>query len=243
MTTTQVKHHCRFCNCLIRNICISMVAEKSNLSAKYNYYDEITELGIPLFTSGEHTYEKTVEFGDDKFNYVIDNDITTLKVNLDGNECFFQEQRSIEKLYKYLRSEKIMKGIIEKNPYREFYGKNNCYVHVRLGDVPFHNPGFHYYDKVISSLNCKNIFISSDSINDDICKNIIKKYGAIIVDENEVRTIQFGSTCRNIVLSNGSFSSMIGYLSFYADKIFYPRIRRAWHGELFCIPGWICVDF
>ena len=42
---------------------------------------------------------------------------------------------------------------------------------------------------------------------------------------NEIDTIQFGSTCKNIILSHGSFSAMIGNLSFYSN-IYYPKIDK-----------------
>jgi hypothetical protein len=201
-------------------------------------------LGIPLFTTGEHTYSETVEFHDADLRNVIDNNICNLEVNLNGNHCFFQETSSIKFLYKYLHSEGVIKSVIDKNPFKYLYkNNNNCFIHVRLGDVLYLNPGFAYYDKVLSQLNCENYFIASDTIDHVICKKIIEKYNAIIVNIDEIKTIQFGSTSRYIVLSNGSFSSTIGYLAYHTEKIYYPIIKRPWHGDLFCIPEWICVEY
>ena len=70
---------------------------------------------------------------------------------------------------------------------------------------------------------------------------IINFYPATkILDYNEILTIQFASTCRNIILSHGSFSAIIGYLSFYST-IYYPEyeINKIWFGDMFSIDGWI----
>ena len=44
---------------------------------------------------------------------------------------------------------------------------------------------------------------------------------------NPIETIQFGSTCKNIILSHGSFSAVIGYLGFYSN-IYYMNKNSTW---------------
>ena len=57
---------------------------------------------------------------------------------------------------------------------------------------------------------------------------------ALLVVYNPYRTIQFGSTCKHILLSHGTFSAMIGYLAFYSKNIYYPNIKPKWgHLEIF----------
>ena len=57
---------------------------------------------------------------------------------------------------------------------------------------------------------------------------------------DEIRTFQFGSTCKNIILSHGSFSAIIGYLAFYSN-IYYPKYdeNKKWYGDMFSINNWI----
>lgn len=84
------------------------------------------------------------------------------------------------------------------------------------------------------------IFITSDTITHYIIKKIIEKYPQInLINYNEIETIQFGSTCKNIILSQGTFSAIIGYLGFYSN-IYYPKIEKdkQWHGNLFGIKNW-----
>jgi hypothetical protein len=114
-----------------------------------------------------------------------------------------------------------------------------------LGDVIQHNPGFKYYDKVLSSLKFDKGYISSDSPEHEVCMQLKQKYPNIeIVNYNEVDTIHFGSTCKHVVLSHGSFSAVIGFFSFYSD-VYYPMYEegKKWYGDMFTnIPGWKRVD-
>ena len=65
-----------------------------------------------------------------------------------------------------------------------------------------------------------------------------------IIDFGEIHTFQFASTCKHIILSHGSFSAVIGYLSFFSD-IYYPEYEsnKIWYGDMFSINNWIkCSD-
>jgi hypothetical protein len=74
-----------------------------------------------------------------------------------------------------------------------------------------------------------------------MCIALINKYKLQPVKDTEVKTIMFGSTCKNIILSNGTFSWMVGLLGFYS-KIYYPKIKNSWHGNIFVFPEWKQVD-
>jgi hypothetical protein len=128
-------------------------------------------------------------------------------------------------LYSELRNETAKNKIIEANPFREKLNNNeDCFIHVRLGDVCSKNPGIEYYLKALSCIHFQNLYIASDSPNHEIVQQIIQSYPhAKIISENEVYTIQFGSMCKYIILSHGSFSAVIGYLA-YASQVYYPII-------------------
>ena len=67
---------------------------------------------------------------------------------------------------------------------------------------------------------------------------------AIIIDYDEIKTIQFASTCKNIILSHGSFSAVIGYLSFFSN-VNYPEYEKdkMWYGDMFSINKWNKIHF
>ena len=85
------------------------------------------------------------------------------------------------------------------------------------------------------------MYISSDENDHEIIQKIIDVYpnAKILVDFDEIVTFQFASTCKNIILSYGSFSAIIGYLSFYSD-IYYPEyeLDKIWYGDMFSIESW-----
>ena len=92
----------------------------------------------------------------------------------------------------------------------------------------------------ISNIEFNTLYIASDDLNHPIITSICNKYLATKkLHGNEIETIQYGSTCKNIILSHGSFSAVIGYLAFFS-KIFYPKYDKdkIWYGDMFSIDGW-----
>lgn len=150
---------------------------------------------------------------------------------------------------RYLRSyfdeEKNKNSITNNNLYKERYNNNNdVFIHIRLGDIIDRDfcQKIEYYDKALSNIDFDNGYISSDSIDSYICKILILKYNLKIIDYNEVNTIMFGSTCKHIVLSNGTFSWLIGFLAYYST-IYYPKIIHKWHGEIFVFDSWNEIEY
>ena len=145
--------------------------------------------------------------------------------------------------------------IVLHNPYQKRYNKNNdLFIHVRLGDIVEHQ--FHleyeYYDRAIQTIyesdayrnnvHSNNVsYITSDSINHEICQRLIQKYQLVISDRDEIDTLQFGSTCQHILLSQGTFSWLIGLVSFYSH-VYYPKMKVKWHGNIFVFPDWHSLE-
>jgi len=253
----------RFGNIFIRNFIAEHIAKKNNLKIKYERYDQFEKLGIKLFI-GENTFEETLLITDENIDNIIFNDNIFNTYALNRNILFKQVSYNPFNLtdYAWCQTSSIVSHIrnivnfknrvYNSNPYKERYGNNNdLFIHVRLGDaldLNF-NVSYKYYDSVISkiydSINYKNnpyfntgiSYITSDSINHDICQRLIHKYGLKIYDKDEIDTVQFGSTCQNIVLSNGTYSWLIGLLSFRSN-IHYPNIKVQWHGNIFVYPDW-----
>jgi hypothetical protein len=90
---------------------------------------------------------------------------------------------------------------------------------------------------VLSLILFETGYISSDSIDHEICKKLILKYKLIIYNDNEINTIQFASTNKYIILSSGTFSWLIGIFSFFSE-VYYPKIKVIWHGDIFVFPKW-----
>ena len=238
MSSTLASHNYgRLGNQIFRNLAVSLIAEKHDLHVTYAHYDKISELGIPLF-SGNRQYETTLCLNDDNYFSIYNND--KLDHNVDGNAFFFQTKDISNMIFKYLQS--IQDQIKNKNPFCERYNSSNdLYVHIRLTDTSQYNPGIDYYLTTIASIEFDTLYISSDDPEHLIIKQIQERYkDSILLEYDEVKTFQFASTCKHIVLSHGSFSAIIGYLSFFST-VHYPDYEpgRAWFGDIFSIEGWI----
>jgi hypothetical protein len=234
----------RLCNHFFRNVPISQLCKKNDLFFEYSFYNELNELGIPLFI-GSKTFKEITLINDNNFLEFL-NDSKPLESNIlfEHQDIYFQTKEISNYLNEYLFEIKDI--IVEKNPFKERYQNNNdVFIHIRLGDIPQYNPGLNYYLKALENLTYDKVYISSDSPNHLIIHELRKRVpNSEIVFLNEIKTLQFGSTCKTIILSHGTFSAVIGYLSFYSN-VSYPSFKnmRIWHGDIFSIPSWNCIEF
>ena len=209
----------RLCNQIVRNLALSILAEKYDLYVAYSSYDNINnKLGIELFVGNKKYNETKIIKNNDYMNY-FNNNIKN-DANFNFMYDYFQEEEITTILHKRLTDN--MKNIIDKNPYNKRYKNNNdLFIHIRLTDTKKWNVGIDYFIHCINSLKYDNIYVASDNFNDDLIKEIKTLYPSIIFFENKpIETIQFGSTCKNIILSHGSFSAVIGYLAFFSNVYF-----------------------
>ena len=222
--TSENPDYGRFCNNIIRNMSLSFIAEKHNLKTNYSYHDKINKLGIKLF-SGEKVWRNTVIVKNKNFFKILKSN--KLDFNVDMNHDFFQTLEISNMIKERLISQK--KDIMENNPFKERFNNNkDLFIHIRLGDVPQYNPGLNYYLKCLKILEYDKIYVSSDSPEHPMIEELKNIYPKIeIKNYDEVETIQFGSTCSKVVLSHGSFSAVIGYVSFFSD-VYYPDSPVLW---------------
>jgi hypothetical protein len=234
----------RLCNCIIRNVFSSLIAEKYNLYFQYELYPETIGLGIPLFINGTVYHNTTIDFKDEDFHKYMHED--QLNSNIFVLRTFFQNPYCAKYLRDYFYRPDITSSIKIHNKYNSRYQNNNdVYIHVRLGDCEYVNPGINYYNKVIEGIQFTNGYISSDSLDHPICSELIQKYNLKpLLTEDCIDIIMFGSTCKNIVLSNGTFSWMIGALG-YHSTIYYPdpKLKQSWHGDIFVFEDWNKVQY
>jgi hypothetical protein len=237
--TSTVGYMGRLGNQIIRNLAVSLLAEKHDLKVDYFNKDLIGKLGIELF-SGSNIHSSMHELKDDNYFYFYNCD--NLQYNLNPNNSFFQTKEITNFLYNFLHSEKVKSNIIAHNPFNERYNQNNdLYIHIRLTDVARCNPGIAYYINAIKNITFDNLYISTDEPTHSTISELLQLYpDAQLVEYDEISTIQFASSCKNIILSHGSFSAVIGYLAFFST-IYYPEYEsdKIWHGDMFSIDNWI----
>lgn len=229
----------RLGNQIIRNLAVSLIAEKHNLNVNYYNKDLINRLGIELF-SGNNTHTTSQYLSDENYFTIYNSD--NLDYNLNSDHNYFQTKEIMNLIYNYLHTDKNKSNIVAMNPFKYRYNTNNdLFIHVRLTDAEQFNPGITYYINAIKIMNYDNLYISTDDKNNNIIIELLRLYPlAKLIDYDEIHTFQFANTCKHIILSHGSFSAIIGYLSFFSN-IYYPEyeLNKIWHGDMFSINEWI----
>lgn len=229
----------RLCNQMFRNIALSIMAYKHDLAIRsYASLQLMSRLGVPLYY-GTRVYPRMVELSDEEYMSMYYAD--TIDCNVYLNNATFQTKQISNMIYDYLRQH--ASHIITKNKFNDYYNCDNVFIHVRLGDVIKYNPGVQYYHETLSYIlqthQIQNIYLSTDSPTHKTIQTLQQQFPQIkLIQFNEVDTLLFGSTATHLILSNGTFSAMLGYLAFHAQHIYYPETTFKWHGDIFSIPHW-----
>jgi len=226
-----IKNYGRLGNNFFQNIVASILSKKFDLKV-LNYPDttEHEKLGIN-YHNGNLDYSDKITVSDENLLEILKTDKLNFGLNIDG---YFQLKEFVYNYKKEILSNFNLKYENDKN--------NDLFIHVRLGDTSHLNNGFNYYSKAIEHLNYENGYITSDSMNHDIVKSLVKKYNLIEYQNSPVETINFGKNFKNIILSRGTFSWWTGFLS-KAESIIYPPQIEKWDGDIFVFDDWIKMDY
>lgn len=208
----------RFGNQLVRALALNLVARKHDLKSDYQGKAQIAKIGIKLF-SGKKVHKKTETIRDGNYISILNRTNNAVNLRTSG---YFQTRKITGLIHQYLQEESVREDIMSGNKYKNRYGNNNdCFIHVRLGDVQRFNPGLTYYEKILKGLKYDNLYISSDTPGHKTVQHLIKHYGAQL--KNDITDIfLFAPTCKHLILSYGTFSAMLGYL--------------AYHSQVYCLP-------
>jgi hypothetical protein len=260
-----------FANVFFRNMITYLLSIKYNTGSEYEkipkHYDlpphyqwktdDFLELGVEFKDENIHPIKNSQQITDTQIKQFLDGDLSIDKSTkyIFNPPCWCQDSGIVKHITHYFANSEneLCDNIISRNKYKDRYKNNNdMFIHIRANHMypdshPLRNivlPDQAFYEGIIDSLNDEysNIYMSSDNIEHKICQGLIKKYKIIPFVENKIDTILFGSTCKYVIISSGSFSFMIGLFSFFSEKIFYhkragqgkkmihPRLGLHWHG-------------
>lgn len=220
----------RWGNHFIRNMCAHILAKKYNLRFRYSYYDYFLKLGIELYTGGQNSFSTTKNLTDEEVYELLISDNKVVDYNISLDHIYCQTREICLFLKDYLPSNQNSNS------------NENVLIHVRVDDAAQFNPGYHYYDKVLATLKYNTGFITSDDIKHPICRKLITKYNLEIINLSELDTILFATQCQYLILSHGTYSWLMGLLS-PAATVFYAKIKKIWHGDIFVYPQWQEIDY
>lgn len=162
---------------------------------------------------------------DDNFFDVYSKESIPLKMyNFTG---FFQDKKFLNPL----RDE--IKKILDVK-YSEI-GDDEVFIHYRIGDIADTRMmlPIEYYKDALSKLNFNKGYITSDTIEHRFCQELIRDYNLTPLNmSNPFEIINYGKNFKNIVLSEGTFSWWIGFLS-ENSKVIYNTRDFKWFGDIF----------
>jgi hypothetical protein len=239
-------HGGRFANLFIVGMAMHFIAKKNNLKFAYKNHRKFKKLGVDWFV-GENSYssENTIDLLDTNFYDLIVNE-KKLDSNISiVNNVWCQTKEFALLLKEYFDNDLQKTKILYSNLFKYRYNNNNdVFIHARLGDIANTNyiQPLSYYENALKLVTYENGYISSDTISHPICQELIKKYKLRVINYNEEETIMFSSTCKNVILSSGTFSWLIGLLGYYSN-VYYPKINVKWHGDIFVFPDWVEVEY
>ena len=188
--------HGRLGNQFFINVAASLLAEKHDLYIDYEHGEDVRPL-FPLYV-GTRRYPSTITVTDD--NYLELYNKETLHDNLSFHD-YFQSTKVTMLTHHYIQC-KVK---------RQHKQNNDCFLHVRLGDVAQWNPGADHYLGILATLNVDRVYLSTDSPDHPIAQQLLRH--ARLYEGPPIDTILFAASCRYVILSHGTFSGMIGYLA------------------------------
>ena len=233
----------RFCNVLMQNIGLSVLGKKYNLKCAYDWnsknghkfsIDSCLQKNFVFYDGGRSLNGvpiKYSEFSGPFLEDLLEKEEVFEPIEYEG---FFQKKCLLYGQEKFI-SDCIIKNDIEHH--------NRVFVHVRLGDQENSGPGYEYYAKVLDSINFEGGFVSSDSPDNTIVKNIISSYNLRLCEDlNFQEIISFASKFEHRIVTGGSSGWIIGYLgnnnNIYYVKNKYSKHIKYWPDEMFDTEKW-----
>ena len=166
-----------------------------------------------------------IKINDDNFMELFEsNKIHPYHYNFNG---FFQNK---EFFTKYEFEIKSLLNINHKS-----IDKNLLFLHYRIGDIKNERNmlPLEYYIEALESTKFNGGYIASDSLNHNNCLYLINKYKLKPIHGlSPMNTIYLGKNFNNLILSEGTFSWWIGFLS-RAENVICNKREFLWHGDIF----------
>jgi len=190
-----------------------------------DYRDSIYNIMVSKHTISQIFENETIFINNDNFIEYYNNN------NIDINKKYeFIGHYQIKEFIEPLISDIKKLFLIE---YDEKINNNDVFLHYRLGDIQdtqFKLP-LEYYIEALSLIDYSSGYISSDSIEHENCQFLIREFNLKPINLSPWDTILFGKNFKNIILSEGSFSSIIGVFS-NANKIISNDRELKWGGNI-----------
>ena len=225
----------RLGNAMFRNCAASILSKKFNMKVKeYVMFPQLRALCPKFYTQGTKIYETQINIGQTNFTDIIQ------KNNVDYGLKLMYRCQDTNFVLNY-KNEILSQFDLQYSKQH----KDDLFIHVRLGDIlkfPERIPSLDYYVKAIEQTKFKKGYISSDTPSHEIVAHLMSRFNLTLYENKPAETINFGKDFGNLVLSSGTFSWWIAFLS-KAKNVFYPKNGQEWCGDIFVFDEWTPVEF
>ena len=239
----------RLGNRVFQNLAISLLAEKFDVKAHYDMAPEFAALGLRLFTSGRQLLDGPERpLSDAVLQGLLSTRARVLRHQLHVGPTSYFQTPWFAKLLRHTVLPSMRGSIEDANPWRNRIGRNNdtC-LHLRLGNGPRDvddsqlSPSyFPSFSSAVGPNPAGRVFIATDNPSSPGVAKLVTDLRAELLSFSVVQTVQFLSTCGHLVLSDGTFSWLIGALALNASSVHYvPRGKNKWHGDIFVFEDWV----
>ena len=169
-----------------------------------------------------HSFNDYIELTDDNYFEHLKNPTPNKGYHLNG---FFQHERLLVDC-----REEILN--LYQLPESDFTpSKNDAFIACRLGDCLVTSRTYCTIDYIDQQLQMNRdsynkVYITSDTIDHPPLVDLIKKYDLTIYQDEPLNTILFACRFNNLILSAGSFSYWMAYLSEATNITVYKNNRQ-----------------
>ncbi len=117
---------------------------------------------------------------------------------------------------------------------RDTLHENDCFVHARIGDLlnnrcrnmAYFQPDYLEQQLQTARTTFNKVYISSDTIDYPPLFKLVNKYDLTIYQSDPLDTILFAKNFNNLILSAGSFSYWMAYLSEANNITVYGQVTK-----------------
>ena len=229
-----ISKHGRLGNKMFRNCAASILSKKFDI--KVDNYLNCTELKIlnpKFYNKGTKIYQNQTEVRYINFFKILQQSDIDYGLHL---TCPCQDKDFVLKHKKEILNQFDLQ--------RDLQHKDDLFVHVRLGDCIALNrvPSLDYYVKALEQTQFDKGYISSDTPSHEIVTYLMSKFNLTLYENKPAETINFAKDFGSLVLSRGTFSWWIAFLS-KAKSVFYPKGGPVWSGNIFVFDEWTPIEF